>query len=132
VIRNVFVLVATLLSVTLPPTPQLTLDRQAELTAPERDGSLAAVLDVGLGEKAVDKSEGKRTPKPSARTVAIAWGVAAAMPRALSWIDETVVVQTAPHAPRPFARCDMRRDVRRARPSIQLLHCSRDDDPSAA
>jgi hypothetical protein len=130
VIRNVFVLVATLLSVTLPPTPQLTLDRPAELTAPERDGSLAAVL--GVGEKAVDKSEGKRTPKPSARTVAITWGVAAAMPRALSWIDESVVVQTAPHAPRPVARCDVRRDVRRARPSIQLLHCSRDDDPSAA
>lgn len=128
VIRTVLLLVATLLSVTLPPTPQLTLDRLAELSLPEHASSMVAVLDDGERNKATETSANKRTPKPPTPAVTVSLRLMT-MRRIVVLIEETVTHQRPAVSPKLALHDDVRRAVRRSRP---LAHPPSPDDPAAA
>lgn len=133
-IRNVLLLLAAFLSVTLPTPAQLTLDRRAEFCASDVGVEVAGVLEdvvAKKSEKRVKKSPDKSSDGPGETQLLISSALRRAALRVSHW-PLASVAEPAPIARAPIRLShDARRAVRRHRSSIHVPRMA-DDDPPAA
>ena len=133
-IRNVLLLLAAFLSVTLPTPPQLTLDRRAEICASDVGLESAGIFEDVVAKKSdkrVKKSPDKSPDGPSDGPLLATAALRRLALRVPRW-PMAFAAEPAPIARAPVALPhDARRAVRRSRPSSHVPRMA-DDDPPAA